>query len=152
MKKGILILAGCLLAGLLLAGCGTKQEDIREKMNDTPVVKLEWVEVADDPVFVWEPGAASVALPPGSRSRAATEEEWLYRITYFPEEYVSGTEEIVVEFGPTAMTIDGESYVPGEGVFTTPFCSGPGTNTTIGRYKTEKMGAPIGRSHCHMLC
>ena len=87
MKKGILILAGCLLAGLLLAGCGTKQEDIREKMNDTPVVKLEWAE-----------------------------EEWLYRITYFPEEYVSGTEEIVVEFGPTAMTIDGESYVLGEGV------------------------------------
>ena len=116
MKKGILLLAGCLLAGGLLAGCGTKQEDVREKMGDSPVIKLEWAEVADDPVFVWEPGAASVAALDLEPGKNATEEEWLYRITYFPEEYVSGTEEIVVEFGPTAMTIDGESYVPGEGV------------------------------------
>ena len=114
MKKGILILAGCLLAGLLLAGCGTKQEDIREKMNDTPVVKLEWVEVADDPSLCGSPERLRGGSGPGT-GEAATEEEWLYRITYFPEEYVSGTEEIVVEFGPTAMTIDGESYVPGRG-------------------------------------
>ena len=116
MKKGTLLLAGCLLAGLLLAGCGIKQEDIREKMNDTPVVKLEWAEVAGDPVFVWEPGMVSVAelsLEPGG---SAPEEDWLYRFTYFPEEYVSGTEEIVVEFGPTGLTIDRESYVPEEGV------------------------------------
>ena len=65
---------------------------------------------------MWEPGAASVAALDLELGKNATEEEWLYRITYFPEEYVSGTEEIVVEFGPTAMTIDGESYVLGEGV------------------------------------
>lgn len=42
--------------------------------------------------------------------------DWIYRIIFNPKTVMSGTEEIVVLFGEKNISVNGQTYVAGEGV------------------------------------
>ena len=59
---------------------------------------------------------AELDIQASTMEPADGEADWLYRITFDPAEKVPGGVEVVVAFHGTYVQVNGEYYLPGEGV------------------------------------
>ena len=89
-----------------------------QAISSAPVVKLEYAGQQDaEPIFADNVGSASsIAEMNIQPSDQPFDEEWIYRFTYNPPEKVLNSEEIIVLFGSSSMSVDGTAYLPEEGV------------------------------------
>jgi len=106
------------LTMLLLVGCaGGETKDERERIADFPAAAFEYAEDQGYKLITSEIGSlatfASIDLRP---SDEAFEGDWIYRITFNPKVIMPESEEFVVLFGENSVSVNGKTYVPGEGV------------------------------------
>ena len=119
MKKIWMILCLIFIASFTLSSCNqkVKTDDIWEQVRSAPVVKLEWAQQDEEPIFVDNTGSvtaiADMRIQPSDQT---FDEEWIYRFTYNPHEKVLDSQEIVILFGSSSLSADGTTYLPEEGV------------------------------------
>lgn len=105
---------------LLLSACAPEQAEksVMDEIRSAPVVKLECSGLAGGgPVFADNVGTtAAIADMRIHAADSGSDEEWIYRFTYNPAEKVLDGREIVLLFGFSALSIDGVTYQPEDGV------------------------------------
>lgn len=89
-----------------------------DEIRSAPVVKLECSGLAGGgPVFADNVGTtAAIADMRIHAADSGFDEGWIYRFTYNPAEKVLDGREIVLLFGISALSIDGVTYQPEDGV------------------------------------
>ena len=119
MKKIWMILCLIFIASFTLSSCNqaVQTDDIWEQVRSAPVVKLEWAQQDEEPIFVDNTGSvtaiADMRIQPSDQT---FDEEWIYRFTYNPNEKVLDSQEIVILLGSSSLSADGTTYLPEEGV------------------------------------
>ena len=92
-----------------------KEKSVFDKIEESPAVKME---LPDGSSFYVDSEIsllrtfADLRLVESPLEPADTEEEWLYRIIYNPDERVKGTDEIIVSFHKDYVQINSEYYLP----------------------------------------
>ena len=119
MKKIWMILCLIFIASFTLSSCNqaVQTDDIWEQVRRAPVVKLEWAQQDEEPIFADNTGSvtaiADMRIQPSDQT---FDEEWIYRFSYNPHEKVLDSQEIVILFGSSSLSADGTTYLPEEGV------------------------------------
>lgn len=119
MKKIWMILCLIFIASFTLSSCNqaVQTDDIWEQVRSAPVVKLEWAQQDEEPIFVDNTGSvtaiADMRIQPSDQT---FDEEWIYRFSYNPHEKVLDSQEIVILFGSSSLSAGGTTYLPEEGV------------------------------------
>ena len=123
MKKRVItlvVIAVVVILGViafwLIEGRQARSPELTERIELAPAVKLEYAK-GNEPVIDTSQGlcnirdfvaALCVNIVPVD---GATEEEWVYRFTFYPDEICPKDDEIVILFGETSMSIDGVRYI-----------------------------------------
>ena len=114
-----MILCLIFIASFTLSSCNqaVQTDDIWEQVRSAPVVKLEWAQQNEEPIFVDNTGSvtaiADMRIQPSDQT---FDEEWIYRFSYNPHEKVLDSQEIVILFGDSSLSADGTTHLPEEGV------------------------------------
>ena len=116
MKKSIaLVLA--LVCILSFSSCKSNNQDKRELLPSSSVATFEYEEDNGYKLITSEIGSLdsfdSLMIKP---SEMEFDGEWIYRITFNPNEYVDFAEEFVILFGEQCVSVNGITYVADDGV------------------------------------
>lgn len=112
MKRILLAIVG-ILCVITIVGCSVEPEkDVMEEIYNSVAVKLEWAEDDTEPCILTSEILLFKSICDWniSPTDSIMNEDWIYRFTFNPSEICKGTEEIVVEFGQTKISIDGIIY------------------------------------------
>ena len=124
-KPAFWIILIAIVACIVLATClmtdpfSRKEKSVFDKIEESSAVKME---LPDGSSFYVDSEIsllrtfADLRLVESPLEPADTEEEWLYRIIYNPDERVKGTDEIIVSFHKDYVQINSEYYLPENGV------------------------------------
>ena len=116
MKKLIVLLLA-LLCVLGLSACVSDNQVKRETVSDFPVAIFEYKEDIGYKLITSEIDALDTF--DGLMLKKVETEfngEWIYRITFNPQEYSKNTEEFVILFGDECVSINGVTYIAEDNV------------------------------------
>ncbi len=116
MKKliALLLALSCVLG---LSACKSDNQGKRETVSEFPVATFEYKE--DNGYKLITSEIDSLDTFDGLRLKPVEIDfngEWIYRITFNPQEYSMNTEEFVVLFGEDCVSLNGVTYIADDNV------------------------------------
>ena len=116
MKKliALLLVLSCVL---VLSACKKDNQVKREPVSDFAVATFEYKEDSGYKLITSEIDSLDtfdgLMLKPVEMNFNG---EWIYRITFNPQEYSKNTEEVVILFGEECVSINGVTYIADDNV------------------------------------
>lgn len=119
MKKILSASLGMAIMILCLVACGKTEKMERPQIGNAPAAKFEYINDADDGYKLI---TSEVDLLDSFdtfsfvSADGAFSGDWIYRITFYPQETNPNDTEIIISFGESSVCIDGQNYIPETGV------------------------------------